>query len=143
MKSIQTINTMNDLNYCHQMIGKQKEREMQERRNDKSFYPSSKQSEVEILNWAIGKLFSHETGIELEDYIQEFNLQCYDGVAIGDNKVARVVMIYPILSDATEVQKKEAVHYRTSSYDNWEECSNGDLMVRYGKVIYSETLNIK
>jgi hypothetical protein len=81
--------------------------------------------------------------VEIMNNEPDFLLHCYDGVAIGSNGKFRLHMAYPLLSELTNEQVNDAMEYRYGNKkSDWpSEVSVDDIMMRFGKVISSQSLN--
>ena len=71
---------------------------------------------------------------ELGSQTSGYHFKCYDGYAIGDNRVLEIKVIYPKLAEIGEVFKEECMSFRYGLLEFGYNIHFGDIMLYKGKL---------
>lgn len=72
---------------------------------------------------------------ELGSQTSGYHFKCYDGYAIGDNRVLEIKVIYPKLSEMNDARKEECLCFRYSNHlEDKYNIHFGDVMLYKGKL---------
>jgi hypothetical protein len=71
---------------------------------------------------------------ELGSQTSGYHFKCYDGYAIGDNRVLEIKVIYPKLAEIGEVFKEECMSFRYGRLEFGYNIHFGDIMLYKGKL---------